>query len=287
MIEIGGRCGRGMYTPRAMQCPSCRAKVPDDVVVCPQCDAVVDPSLLNLEPGPSTSKPARSGARRSVRKGATGKKRKADPSGPDPTPPQAGQGDWRSKVSEEDWQAGAPGQAPPAAEPNVEPMLGVEAAKYRASLDDQFISDAKTFMSGLSVPDKFAFFGAVGMAMACFFPWKETVIEGEQLGLLGYGALVFLLAAVVMTTIAVRTTHTWPKLNPLFIWVAQLGTVSLSVLWALVCIKLSWDSTLARATVGNEEIWVSKPSFGAFLGLGAGVVASLGTVLGLKEVSLR
>lgn len=265
-----------------MQCPSCHAKVPDETVVCPKCDAVVDASLLNLEPGPSTPKPGRTGARRVVRK--DGKKKKRPAAAPEPTPPQ---GDWRSKVSQEDWNAGAPSKAPPDAEPNVEPMLGVEVAKYKNSLDEDFILDAKSFMASLSSPDKFAFFGAVGMVIACFFPWKETVVEGDELGLLGYGVIVFLLGGIVMTTIAARTLHMIPKLNPLFIWVAQLGAASFSVLWALVCIKLAWDSTLARASIGNEEIWVSKPSFGVFLALIAGVVALLGTALGLKEISLR
>jgi hypothetical protein len=113
------------------------------------------------------------------------------------------------------------------------------------------------------------------------------VVEGEVLGLVSQGVLVFLLGAAGMSLIAVRTRGVFGHVNPLFIWAGQFGAMTLSILWVLVCIKLSWDSTLARARVGNEEIWVSKPGFGAFFGLASATIATLGTALGLKEVSLR
>lgn len=256
-----------------MECPSCQAEVPKGVAVCPQCDAVVDPSLFDLEPGPSKpSKGGRGVARKVIRKGGTG--RKAKP---------ADENDWRSKLSPEDWQE-------PAARPSTsggDEDTKINRKPLEKNLDEEFFGDAKSFMSGLSTPDKVAFFGGAGMLVSCFFPWAETLADGEVLGLLSQGALTFLLGIVVMTTITVRTRHGFPKLNPLFIWVAQLGATSFSVLWVLVCIKLSWNPTLARALVGNEEIWVSKPGMGAFFGLIMAVVATLGTALGLKEISLR
>ncbi len=272
-----------------MECPSCQAEVPDGVAVCPQCDAVVDPSLFDLKPGPSKpSKGGRGGARKVIRKGGTGRRPKISPAMKaqtldDTKARPVDENDWRSKLSPEDYQA-------PPAKPSAsvgDEDTNINRKPRDKNLDEEFFGDAKSFMSGLSTPDKVAFFGGAGMVVSCFFPWAETLADGEVLGLLSQGALTFLLGIVVMTTITVRTRHTFPKLNPLFIWVAQLGAASFSVLWVLVCIKLSWDPTLARALVGNEEIWVSKPGMGAFFGLMMAVVGTLGTALGLKEISLR
>ena len=201
----------------------------------------------------------------------------------DAQPKAHAEGDWRSKLSPEDWQAPSPSAKPVGDAEDT----NLKRNPHSKNLDEEFFGDAKTFMNGLSTPDKVAFFGSAGMIVSCFFPWAETLAEGEVMGLLSRGALTFALGIAVMTTISVRTRHTFPKLNPLFIWVAQLGATSFSVLWVLVCIKLSWDPTLARALVGNEEIWVSKPGLGAFFGLMMAVVATLGTALGLKEISLR
>ncbi len=300
-----------------MRCPSCHTEVPDDAVVCPSCEAVVDPSLLNLEPGPSKPS-ARSGARKAVRKGAplSGVKKRAS------RPAQAGDedtknerggeapGDWRSRLSAEDWQQSPkskPGAAPTSAtpatttatenaapgaddyDPDVDPVRG--RIRRRANpnfvadkgLDaDEFMSEAKAFLNGLSGPDKLTFFAAVTMVVACFFPWKETVVEGEVPGLMSQGVLVFLLGGVVMGVIVARTRDVFPKLNKLFLWVAQIGALGLSVVWVVVCMKLFWDPTLARASIGNEQIWVSKPSFGAIFALIAAVVGVVGTVLELK-----
>ena len=279
-----------------MQCPSCHSEVDDEAAVCPHCDAVVDPALFDVEPGPSSApKAGRSGARRVLKKGVKKGKKKGPPKVERPLPDATSEsepsiGDWRSRVSKEDWEDGKAQSKPDdpgTSDAKVDPYLGLEVAKHRPNLDDEFMADAQSFMGGLSASDKVAFFGAAAMTVACFFPWRESIEDGEVLGLLSQAVLVFLLGAGIMTAIAVRTRHMVPRLNPLFVWVAQLGAASFSVLWVLVCIKLSWDSTLARATVGNEEVWVSKPGFGAFFGLFATLTATLGTALGLKDVALH
>lgn len=260
-----------------MQCPNCRAVVPDDVVVCPRCDAVVDPSLFDAQPGPPKPNPARSGAKRRGRKPGTSKAKRSDA------------GDWRSRVSAEDWRAGGPDQTGPdrPSEPGVDPLLGLEVAKYQPTFDDELLGDAKSFLKSLSRSDQVALWSAVGMAVACFFPWRETVAEGEVMGLLSHGVIVFVLAGVLLATIAIRTRRRRPNINPLVVWAAQMGAASLSALWILICLKLWWDPTLVRAPFGNDEMWVSKPSLGAIAGLFCALTSVVGTVLGLQEVSVR
>ena len=66
--------------------------------------------------------------------------------------------------------------------------------------------------------------------------------------------------------------------------ILQLGCVGVSALWCLVYMKLSWDSTPAMSSVGNYEVWVSKPAFGLILGVLAAIVSIVGTIFGLKDV---
>lgn len=152
---------------------------------------------------------------------------------------------------------------------------------------EDVMGDARRFIYELSSADKLAFFGAATMFLACFFPWKETVVEGEVLGLMSMGIVVFALSAVALASIAIRSRKTFGNLSPIVPWVAQLGAIGFGELWCLVYMRLSWDSTLARSPVGNFEMWVSKPSFGVILAFLAGIVAALGTIFGLRELGDR
>jgi hypothetical protein len=120
------------------------------------------------------------------------------------------------------------------------------------------------------------------MFFACFFPWKETVAEGEVLGLMSSGVAVFALSATAIAALATRARAA-PGANPLAAWVVQLACVGLSLVWCVIYARLSWDSTPARAPIGNYEVWVSRPALGLALAFLAGVAAAGGTVFGLKE----
>ena len=115
----------------------------------------------------------------------------------------------------------------------------------------------------LPLADKLALFGTAALVIFTFFPWKETVAEGDVLGVFSSGVLVTLLGSAAVAGIIVRTRKTMPTLNPLLPWVAQLGCVGVSAIWCLVYMKLSWDSTPAMSAVGNYEVWVSKPAIRA------------------------
>ena len=273
-----------------MKCPSCGTQVADDAAVCPKCDAILDESLFSSEPGPSAPAPpprrkpvkssgvkprAATGAAGSVPKKAPPKdantRRPAMPDAPQRrsrTPPE-------QKAVAEDWHA---------APSSLRPPPGPRAPGAYQPLDpEDWMTDVRHFIVGLSTSDKIAFWGALGTILACFFPWKETVDDGDALGLVSLGAFVFAACIILIIAMTIRVRNAMPRLNALVPWLLQFGTASFSIIWCLVFIKLSWDSTLARSPIGNYDMWTSKPSIGVFVALLLSIVALFGTLLGLRE----
>ncbi len=180
-------------------------------------------------------------------------------------------GDWRNQISEEDWKANA-GKAP-------------EKFVANKAIDpDAAMSETKRYLLALSMADKLALLGTSLLLISTFFPWKETVADGDVLGILSSGVLVTILSSMAVAGIIIRTRKTMPTLNPLYPWIAQLGCVGISALWCLVYMAMAWDSTKAMSTVGNYEVWVSKPVFGLIFAVLAAIVSIVGTIFGLKDV---
>lgn len=262
-----------------MLCPSCSEPVDDGVAVCPHCDAIVDPSAFDDSPRPSKPAAKRPTAAKTTRPAAKkpGAKRPAGAKPKRPKPaaaaePATGAGDWRSRIDASEWNQNEDGSTSPAPEPFA-PDRGVDA--------DDFLTGMRLFVTGLSTGDKLTFFGAVAGIVACFFPWRESIAEGDVLGLTGPGLVTFLMATGTLVALVLRVNRS-VKVNELLLWAGQLGSLTLGVLFAFVAIYQSWNPTLARAIEGNQEVWVSKPGFGALVAVVAGAVAALGTVLGLQ-----
>lgn len=281
-----------------MKCPSCDKPVSDDAAVCPHCEAVLDPSLLDAAPSIPDDAPAprprpvqRPGGRPPTRPGVkavkkpgrrptTGGRPAVKPAArPSRMPDAPGRQrpqekvDWRQQVDQSDWDA----------------MPQHERAAFVADkgLDpDAVFKSAQGFFGHLTSVEKLTFFGIIGMLLSTFFPWKETQTSGDVLGLLSLGVVVTILSALSLAAMVLRVQES-PSLKPLTAWAVQLGANGFSVLWCLVYIKLSWDSTLVRAPIGNADMWASKPSFGVIFCFIAGAVATLGTVAGLKDAGGR
>ncbi|MHB8877629.1 MAG: hypothetical protein ACYC8T_28390, partial [Myxococcaceae bacterium] len=137
--------------------------------------------------------------------------------------------------------------------------------------------------TGLPSSDKLAFTGAALNILFAFFPWKETVVDGEVLGLMSLGFPVFAVSIICIMAIVVRVRRIMPKLNPLVPWLLQLTAVCFCIVWCLIFVKLSWDSRLAKSPVGNFDMYISKPSFGVFISVITSLLALGGTLMGLKE----
>jgi hypothetical protein len=288
-----------------MKCTSCKKNVADDAAVCPYCDAVLDASLYDAAPPEDDDAPPpprkaapKPGVRPGVKPGVKpGTKPGVKKVGTKPGAPavkkkpssniaktdeeyeqeaiaekkEKAANDWRNQISEADWKENQ-GKAPEkfVANKAMDPELAMGATKQ--------------YLWELPLADKLALLGTSMLLISTFFPWKETVAEGDVLGILSSGIVVTILSSLAVAGIIIRTRKTMPTLNPLLPWVAQLGCVGISALWCLVYIKLSWDSTLAQSSVGNYQVWVSKPAFGLIFGVLASIASIVGTIFGLKDV---
>lgn len=291
ILRVDGSANRPHNHPTGMQCPQCKNEVADDAAICPQCDHILDTSFLSDEPPkpkPAAKKPT-TGVNKAVKKpaaGGTGPVKKHVPgggsSGAKPAPPKRMMPDApqrrvrtppEQRAPVEDWHVASgprmePGHAPPASQ-GFDPEAGM--------------ADARNFLVALSFSDRLAFWGAIATLFACFLPWKETVQEGESIGLLSLGALVFAANVVLLAAVTIRVRKVMPRLHALVPWLLQFGTSSFSIVWCLVLIKLAVNTTKARALYGNEEVWVSKPGAGVVLAVLTSIVALGGTLMGLRE----
>ncbi len=272
-----------------MTCPSCGEAVADGVAICPQCDAVVDPSFFDKPSSAAPSKRPAAGKKPTVRRplatntgapprrtGNTGVKpavKKDRPGGQGmPEAPQRMlkeapevRPDWRVK----DEPRAAPARATPSGYHMVDP--------------EDFWGEVKGFVSELTTADKLAFIGAFSALISCFFPWKDTITEGEVLGLMSLGAAVFGVTLIILVAIVIRVRKVMPALHALIPWLIQFGGACFCIVWCLVYIKLALDTTMARSPIGNFERWVSSPSAGVYIALLMSVVMLGGTLMGLKE----
>ncbi|WP_217917767.1 MULTISPECIES: hypothetical protein [unclassified Myxococcus] len=202
----------------------------------------------------------------------------------------------------EDVARSAPKQrAARAAAPRPSPRKAPEPAASvdpwdRADLDvrggavtdpDELIRDAKELFAQLQGGDKVAFWGAVVVLMSCFLPWKETAVDGDVLGLMSLGCGAFVMSILLLTAVTVRVKGSLPNVNPVVPWMGQLVVSIVCLIWCIVFIKVSSDTTMVPTPIGNSEMMNSSPSFGVYVAI-LGAVATLGgTLLGLKGQSSR
>ncbi len=149
---------------------------------------------------------------------------------------------------------------------------------------ETLLADIKAFIGGLGTADKLAFIGSALTVLMAFFPWKETRDDGEVIGLLSLGLPAVLAAVVTMVAVGARDQRSLPGFSPALLWMGQLGSVCVSLIWCLVFIKLSWDSQEVPALIGNENVVaLSRPAMGVYLSLVTEAIALAGTLMGVKE----
>jgi hypothetical protein len=228
---------------------------------------VLDPSLLDASPPEADDAPA---PRRVVARPPKPPAKKRPPAAKKRSEKAAAQ-DWRAQISEEDWKASA--------------MPEREAFVVDRAMDpEDVLTQAWQYLVGLALTDKLALGGAGVMLTATLFPWRETIAEGEVLGVMSSGVVVTILGVLAVGGIVVRTRGAQYMVNPVLPWIMQLGCVGFSALWCLIAMKQAWDPTIAQSPIGNYQVWVSKPVFGLFLSLGAGIASLVGTIFGLKDL---
>lgn len=293
-----------------LNCPGCGSKVAANASICSVCDYIIDTSFLSAEP-PSDNDEESTGASEDPRPAPKPAPARPRPAKSGARPPAPASGDATNVKSVQDIARGAP-QRPsrpaPAksAAPNTAPRRAAPApapAPASSGADpwarggrdddenngsaivdpDELMQDARDLMGAMGAGDKIAFYGAGLVVLSCFTPWKETAADGDALGLMSTGFGAFLLALMVMVAIGVRVRSAFPNLNPVVPWMAQLFTTFLCLIWCIVFIKVSSDTTLVPTPIGNAEMMNSSPSFGVFIGLLGSVAALIGAFLGLKS----
>ncbi|WP_223646728.1 hypothetical protein [Corallococcus sp. EGB] len=160
-----------------------------------------------------------------------------------------------------------------------------EIESTRSPIDDPevLLDDARSFLRELEGGDRIAFWGAALVVLSCFMPWKETAADGDFLGLISLGFISFLFAVATMVFVGLRARQVMTWVNPMLPWGAQMFCSVVTLVWALVFLKLSSDTTLVPSPLGNSEMMNSSPSIGCFLGILGGVIAVLGGLMGLKR----
>ena len=141
------------------------------------------------------------------------------------------------------------------------------------------------FIKYLPTSDKLAFLGTAAPLFASILPWKETAQDGEVIGLMSVGFPVVAAAAIATAALCVRASKARTPINPVIAWLVQMGASSFAVIWCLIFIKLSWDTTQVHSGIGNVMMSTSSPSVGVFISLLASIVAMGGTLMGLRERS--
>ncbi|HVG58590.1 MAG TPA: hypothetical protein VNA24_08555 [Hyalangium sp.] len=182
-------------------------------------------------------------------------------------------------VEEEDWRI------PPPPPSTAAPKGSATGHDTGIVAPEEIIADTRAFIGELSHSDKIAFASACLIILSCFLPWKETAADGEILGLMSAGIGTLLGAALIIGAIFVRKRGTMPKVNASMQWMMQLGVSFLCILYTVIFIKVSFDTTQVQSQLGNAMVWASSPSFGVFLGLLGALGALVGSVMGLRERS--
>ncbi|MFP2964386.1 hypothetical protein ACLEPN_43465, partial [Myxococcus sp. 1LA] len=150
---------------------------------------------------------------------------------------------------------------------------------------DELIRDAKVLFGQLHGGDKVAFWGAALVLMSCFLPWKETAVDGDVLGLMSLGCGAFIMSILLLTAVTIRVKGSLPNVNPVVPWMGQLVISIVCLIWCIIYIKVSSDTTMVPTPIGNSEMMNSSPSFGVYIAILGAVAALGGTLLGLKGQS--
>jgi hypothetical protein len=286
-----------------LNCPGCGSKVAANTYICSVCDYIIDGSFLSAEPpadddneatgaeeDPRPAKPAASARP----KGKSGSRAAAPPPDSESTNIRSMDEIARAapaRAARPARAATAPRRAPP---PPVEEPVEARPDPWDRSPrggsgdnpvadPEELIRDAKELFGLLAGGDKIAFWSAAAVLFSCFLPWKETAADGDVLGLMSTGVGAFVLSILMMTAVGMRVKGSFAKLGPVVPWMAQLLFCFLCLVWCIVFIKVSADTTRVPTPIGNEEMMNSSPSFGVFVAVLGSLGALGGTLLGLKS----
>ena len=274
-----------------MQCPSCHKAVKDGTSICPNCDAVLDESILGAMPddnaeGEDTPPPAPAPKKPAGRKSPAAPAAKAEKAEKPAAAAKSGSGAYTNKYSqywtEDEAPAKKPSGAPaPSASPAPATRAELEEKGESASEVDPLnqLKGVWGGFLGLHFEDKLTAICGVAMVVAMFFPWR-TVDDGDSdMGLLTWGLWTALLGILAVAGIWLRKSGKLASIPRNLFPLTAVGAGGLSLIIAVIYSFTAFE----KGVRAGKETMIAEPGFGAVLAALCGAGMIVGGMLTLKR----
>ena len=268
-----------------MNCPSCKKTVKDGTSICPHCDAVLDESILGAMPDDDAVEdtPPPEVAPKKVAKRKPAPVSAAKPAAAAKAAPTGAYTGKYAKYWTDD-ETDSPSPAAAAMQQQKSNGSGapeVPAASKEPSENDPFqqLKGIWTGFLALHFEDKLTAFSSFFLAVMAFMPWRTTVADGDDMGLLTWGFWTACLGFLSIAGIWLRKTG---KLASIPRSLMPISAVAAGGLSALICVIFAFTSYERGVKDGKEGV-LSEPAFGVFLALGCAALLVVGGMLTLKR----
>jgi hypothetical protein len=259
-----------------VKCTACHRAVADGTSICPHCDAILDASFLGDLPSRGEDDTPVPQSLPSRRQGPAPKVRRAPVEDLPVRPAQAP----LPAVHPGAFEAGERGGpragvgALPNASVGIDEGLEAETQPAGGAPDDLYLELSRSWAAfrRLSFEDKLTAVSAVALALMSAMPWRTSLADGDELGLLGWGLLSLALAGMAGATIWARVAGKSRPLSGPQWPMATIASGGASALTSAIAILASFERT---AQFGSQ-MTTAWPAFGAF----GAVLCSGGVLLG-------
>jgi hypothetical protein len=267
-----------------VKCTRCARPVRDGTSICPYCDAILDESILGILPPdhdedtplPEPVPPAAAGPKERPKVRRAPVEDLPPRSADKPHPPYSEE---PSRYGEEDgqhhWTADGASQAAGPRNPSREPDASTAKTEPASSSTEQFfrmLGRGWSAFRGLQFEEKLTAAAAAGLSLMSLMPWKTTLAEGEETGLLSGGFWTLLLGALAGASIWARGAKR-ERLLPRDRWpLVAIGAGALSAIIGAITVATSFERTMHAGRLFS----IAWPSFGAY----GALLSAAGLVLG-------
>lgn len=250
-----------------MKCTACHRAVDDGTSICPHCDAILDASFLGDLPSRGEDDTPVPQPLPSRRQGSAPKVRRAPVEELPAVQPGAFEAGERGGP-----RAGV--GALPDASVGIDESPEAETQPAGGAPDDLYLELSRSWAAfrRLSFEDKLTAVSAVALALMSAMPWRTSLADGDELGLLGWGLSSLALAGIAGATIWARMAGKSRPLSGSQWPMAAIASGGISALTSAIAILASFE----RTAQFGAQVTTAWPAFGAF----GAVLCSGGVLLG-------
>lgn len=279
---LTGRREKNRYC-RAVKCTACQRAVADGTSICPHCDAILDFSFLgDLPTDAGEDTPVPKPVRPAPGTGTRSPPPKVRRAPVDDLPPRP-----------------VPQQAVPPPAPERETFAHGAAALPAAGLDLDASPEDETQPAGdledhvhpelargwaafrsLSFEDKLTAGSASALALMSAMPWRSSLADGDELGILGWGVLTLALAAAAGASLWARRAGKQRPLSGAQWPLLAIACGGAAVAVSAVAIVTSYERTIQF----GAKMTTAWPAFGAYGAVLCAGGVLLGGLLTLMQV---